>query len=384
MPYSPPIRFLGSSLLGKIPLTGLDPQTIIPLERPGTGKASGFPLAVYFQAIQQVIEKGEYGGLLGALSTRLDRKVTIQEIKEILLFSEKHGSDYHPARVEVCLSDQVIPLVMNVALTDRGRLVLAHEFGVLDELNRKPARSYLPQAYFWDEAEVASVQEGQLSLPMYLAEWLEGFHEFHLSRDPADGEQKLVLWDSARSDHYLPDRTVKDIFREIAYIVTSYYDLETFAQIHPWHLAAGDFIARLAEDSVEVRLVAARQYGPLIGPPDLPREEALLFFLLNLSVRIRLDRVDGVGEVAWATDHCLRPMLEGFFLALKEKSGRGEIPDEFLSYSRGYLKSQTLEDLEGLFPALVDSVNPSAPDLPVIRMHLDEHIRDVFSQLSAL
>ena len=384
MPYSPPIHFLGSSFLGKIPLTGLDPQTIIPLERPGTGKASGFPLAVYFQAIQQVIEKGEYGGLLGALSTRWDRKVTIQEIKEILLYSEKHGSDYHPARVEVCLTDRVIPLVMNVALTDRGRLVLANEFEVLDVLNRKPARSYLPQAYFWDEAEVASVQDGRLSLPMYLAEWLEGFYEFHLSRDPADGEQKLVLWDSARSDHYLPDRVFEVIFREIAYIVTTYYDLETFAQIHPWHLAAGDFIVRLAEDNVEVRLVAARQYGPLIGPPDLSREEALLFFLLNLSVRIRLDRLDGVGEVAWASDDCLRPMLEGFFLALKEKTGKGESPGEFFASFRGYLKSRAFEDLEGLFFALVDSGDPSAPDLPVIRKHLEKHIKDFFDQIRAI
>ena len=45
--------------------------------------------------------------------------------------------------------------------------------------------------------------------------------------------------------------------------------------------------------------MAARQYGPLIGPEDLPREEALFFFLLNLTLRIRLDRLDGVGEIAY-------------------------------------------------------------------------------------
>ena len=136
LPYSPPIRFFGSSFLGKIPLSEIDP-TIIPLARPGTGKISGFPLATYFQAIKQVIEKGDYGALLGALRTRLGRQITLKKIKEILIYTEKHGSDYHPARVEVCLTDQVIPFVMNVALTDRGRLVLANEFKVLDELNRK-------------------------------------------------------------------------------------------------------------------------------------------------------------------------------------------------------------------------------------------------------
>ena len=93
-----------------------------------------------------------------------------------------------------------------------------------------------------------------LSLPMYLAEWLEGFYEFHLSRDPADGKQKLVLWDSAQSDHYLPDWAANKIYKKIAYLLTWYYDLKTFAQIHPWHLAAGDFIARI-------------ERGPDRGPP---------------------------------------------------------------------------------------------------------------------
>ena len=317
------------------------------------------------------------------LRTRLGRQVPLEEIREIRIYSEKHGSDYHPARVEVCLADQVIPFVMNVALTDRGRLVLANEFKVLDELNRKYARSYLPQAYFWDEAEVVSEQEGTTSLPMYLAEWLEGFYEFHLSRDPADGKQKLVLWDSARPDHYLPDWTADKIYREIAYILTSYYDLETFAQIHPWHLAAGDFIARIEGDQVEVRLVAARQYGPLIGPQDLPWEEALLFFLLNLSVRIRLDRLDGVGEVVWAADGCLSPALEGFFLALEEKKVKGEFPKDFPGRFREFLKSLSKDDLEERLAALIEGYNSAAPDLPIIQKHLDCHLEKVFPLLSS-
>jgi hypothetical protein len=231
---------------------------------------------------------------------------------------------------------------------------------------------------------VPSKQEGTTSLPMYLAEWLEGFYEFHLSRDPADGRQKLVLWDSARPEHYLPDWAADRIYREVAHILTSYYDLETFAQIHPWHLAAGDFIARIEGAQVEVRLVAARQYGPLIGPEDLPQEEALLFFLLNLTFRIRLDRLDGVGEIVWTGDECLPPMVEGFFLALKEKTEQGEIPGEFLSHFRSYLNSRTPKDLAELLAALVDSGDPSAPDLPVVRKHLDRHLKRVMSIFSLL
>ena len=75
--------------------------------------------------------------------------------------------------------------------------------------------------------------------------------------------------------------------------------------------------------------MAARQYGPLIGPEDLPWEEALFFFLLNLTLRIRLDRLDGVGEIAWADEGCLSSAFDGFFLALEEKVERGEFTEDF-------------------------------------------------------
>jgi hypothetical protein len=381
LPYPPPICFFGSSFLGKIPLSDLDPETIIPLERPGTEGVSGFPFVAYFQAIQQVIEKRGYKNLLSALRIRLGHLVTLDEIREIRIYSEKHGSDYHPARVEVDLRDRSVVFVMNVALTERGRLVLSNEFNVLDELNRRQAPSYLPRAYFWDEAEVVFDQDKKLALPMYLAEWLEGFYEFHLSRDPADGRQKLVLWDSARPDHYLSDRAAEKIYQEIAYILTSYYDLPTFAQIHPWHLAAGDFIVRIEGDRVEVRLVAAREYGPLIGPPDLPWEEAVLFFFLNLSVRIRVDRLDGVGEVVWAEEGCLRSVFEGFYLALKEKMKESKFTEDLPERFRHFFRSLSKDDIEERLAALIEGYNAAAPDLPIIQKHLDCHLEEVFPLL---
>jgi hypothetical protein len=378
LPNPPPIRFLGSSFLGKIPLSELDPETIIPLARPGAEIISGFPLVIYFQTIQQVIEKKGYENLLAALQTRLGRRVTVEEIKEILIYSEKHGSDYHPARVEVCLAEQVIPFVMNVALTDRGRLVLSNEFRVLGELNREYDLPYLPKAYFMDESESGSGPEGNPPVRMVLAEWLEGFHEFHLSRDPIGDKQKLVLWDSAFSDHCLPDWAADKIYSEMAYILTCYYDLQTFAQIHPWHLAAGDFIARIEGDRVEVRLVAARQYGPLIGPPDLRVEEALLFFLLNLTLRIRLDRLDGVGDLAWADKGCLRPAVAGFDQALKDRQQTGVLPENFLEGYQKFLSRQAEDDLEDRLSALVDIVEPSGPDFPVMTRHLNRHLKELF------
>ncbi len=381
MPHSPLIRFLGSSLLlGEPALSEIDPAATIPLGRPGTEMVSGFPLVPYFQAIQQVIEKRDYKKLLAALRIRRGRLVSLDEIREIRIFSEKHGSDYHPAKIEVCLPEQVIPFAANVALTERGLFILSNEFNILGYLNNKYDLSFLPKAYFQEDGGPDLNGEVSPPLGMYLADWLEGFYEFHLSIDPADGRQKIVLWDNPRHDHYLPEDLIAAIYKETARVLTFYYDLVTFAQIHPWHLAAGDFIARIDGDRVEVRLVAARQYGPLIGPEDLPREEALFFFLLNLTLRIRLDRLDGVGEIAWADEGCLSYTIEGFFQALEEKGERGEFTKDFPKRFRQFLRSLSLEDLEDRLAGLVGAYDPAAPDLPTIIENSDRHLEAVFAQ----
>ena len=317
---------------------------------------------------------------MAALRTRLGRLVTLEEIREIRIFSEKHGSDYHPAKIEVFLPDRVIPFAANVALTERGRFVLLNEFNILCNLNHKYDLCYLPKAYFLEEADTDSGAGVSPPFRVYLAEWLDGFHEFHLSIDPADGRQKIVLWDNHRHDHYLPEAFISSIYKETARILTRYYDLQTFFQIHPWHLAAGDFIARIENDRVEVRLVAARQYGPLIGPEDLPWEEALFFFLLNLTLRIRLDRLDGVGEIAWAGEGCLRSTVEGFFLALEEKVERGEFAEDFPKRFRRFLRFLSMEDLEERLAALVGAYDPEAPDLSMIKEHSDRHLEAFFAQ----
>jgi hypothetical protein len=380
LPHSPPFRFLGSSLLGEPALSEIDPAATIPLGRPGTEMVSRFPLVPYFQAIQQVIEKRDYQELLAALRTHRGRPVTLDEIREIRIFSEKHGSDYHPAKIEVCLPEQVIPFAANVALTERGLFILSNEFNIIGYLKSKYDLPFLPKAYFLEEGEPNSSAEVSPPLGMYLADWLEGFYEFHLSIDPDDGRQKIVLWDNPRHDHYLPEDLIAAIYKETARVLTVYYDLVTFAQIHPWHLAAGDFIARIENDRVEVRLVAARQYGPLIGPEDLPWEEALLFFLLNLTLRIRLDRLNGVGEIAWANEGCLNSAMEGFSLALQEKAEKNEFREDYPQRFRKFLKSLSIEDLEERLAAIVGAYDPSAPDLPIIKKHLDRHLEAVFGQ----
>jgi len=353
----------------------------------GARDGSALSYSGYFKGITQVISRDGYGLLVDATARKLARNISLSDIEEILVYAEKHGSDYHPARIEVMVGDVCVPFVMNVGVTARGRARLCNEFDVLQHLGRKYDFPFLPRAYFYGEASCSSEHNGEAdtSLPMFLADWFEGYHEFHLSVDREDGSQGLVLWDTDKGHYHLRPSHSSQIYRRAARILTLYYDVETFEQIFPWHHAAGDFIVRAAEESLDVRLVTARQYGSMMDRSEgVSAHEGLLFFLLNLSLRMRLDRLDGVGAVAWADDGCLDATLQGFLEGLRVHERKGMIDTGFVEDFVKQCGSVTKGDLSERFHALIDACDQAAPDMPVIRGHLKRHISRFHSAFQGL
>ena len=55
--------------------------------------------------------------------------------------------------------------------------------------------------------------------------------------------------------------------------------------------------------------------------------QALLIFFLNLSIRMRLDRYDGVGDIVWADGLVVQSTLDGFFEGLALKPSVASMPD---------------------------------------------------------
>jgi hypothetical protein len=220
---------------------------------------------------------------------------------------------------------------------------------------------------------------------MFLADWFQGYHEFHLSVDKEDHTRRLVLWDTEKGHYRLPPPHVKQVYHQSAMILSLYYDLETFEQIFPWHHAAGDFVVKAQGESIDVRLITTRQYAPMLEPHEgFSTMEGLLFFLLNLSLRMRLDRFDGVGSVAWADDDCVDPTIEGFLAGLRTKEQQGIIETGFVDRFVSYLHSLAVEDLSDGFYALVDACDQAAPDIPIIRDHIESHILKFHSALQSL
>jgi hypothetical protein len=339
------------------------------LTRCGTGPTPGPILTYgqYFEGITDVISKDDYALLVDATGKQLAEDITASNIEEILIYAEKHGSDYHPGRIKVMVGDVCATFVMNVAVTSRGEDRLCREFEVLKHLNSKYDFRFLPRTYFQGEALLPH-------MVMFLADWFQGYHEFHLSIDE-EGSSKLLLWDPEKNHSRLSRLQAWQIYFQASRILTLYYDIETYEQIFPWHHAAGDFIVKAHGESIDVRLVTARQYAPMLGRSEgISVHEALLFFLLNLSLRMRLDRLDGVGTVAWADLDCVGATLEGFMEGLRIKQAKGFIDEGFVNGFLQYIQSLAKEDLSYRFHALINACDQAAPDMPVIKVHIARHV----------
>jgi hypothetical protein len=377
---APKITYLVPSPHGYVPLTDTTSKLPLRLTRQEPSHQQEPPpnYADYFNRIADVISRDRYEPLTLATATQLDRNVSVSDIQEILIYSEKHGSDYHPARVEVLAHNLRAVFVMNVAVTKRGKAWVSREFEVLQSLQKKYGYLFLPRTYFWGEASSPSMF-------MFLADWFPGYHEFHLSMDEEHARQGLLLWDTEKGRRWLSEPQAREIYRQAARILTLYYDLETFEQIFPWHHAAGDFVVKVHEGPLDVRLVTARQYAPMVGSTrEVSVCDALLLFLLNLSLRMRLDRLDGVGSVAWAADDCVTATLGGFLSGLKTMEQQRVATVGFADGFLRYVRSLSKEALSEGFHALVAAYDQAAPDMPVIRAHLETHIAEFHTALTQL
>jgi hypothetical protein len=415
--HKPLIRYLVSSPYGDEPV---DKDKIdFPLE----GDPLKTPYRIYFDSIRNFLGREEFKPLLSAVNQKLKREVLLKEIGEIIIRTEKHGALYHPASIELILKEEKVKFGLNVAVTDTGRDWLQKEFSVLKNLQEKYDLPYLPNPYLFDNLS---------SISFLLEEWFEGYHEFHITIDE-EGRKRLKLWEFGNGYKYLSYEQSFEICKQASKILTLYYDLKDFYQIYPWHHAAGDFVVRMGDennspspnpshqgrgnkredsfrvrvgedkreifhrgrghpalipsplagegkgegyfqDKIDVRLTTARRYEPLMNfdKDTVNPLFALFYFFLNLSIKMRLDKLDGLGEVVWAEDGCEEATVEGFFEALKLKESTDNYPElvnEFISL----LKSFNAEELKISAQPLIDLFSGTG-DFPVIKTNLESHV----------
>ena len=107
--------------------------------------------------------------------------------------------------------------------------------------------------------------------------------------------------------------------------------------------------------------------------------QALLLFLLDLSVRMRIDRDGGTGDLLWSEELAVPATINGFFEGLELQSQHGLIPEEFPAVFRAYLKELTGEELTDLLAAVVGRRFATDDESILVRRHLDRHSRAIQS-----
>ncbi len=264
----------------------------------------------YFQAVETYFQNEGACHLKAALAGGIPEPIP----EKIDVIIEKHGEFYHPARIRIGGPDESHLFVLNVAVTPAGFECMHNEVDALRQVAVRLPERAVPRIYGVGHVE----RPNGLSFWMFLADWFENHHEFHLSVDPQDGRQKTVVWDTGRRPFLLARHASEPIYEQAAYLLTRAYDSETTRQIYPWHHASGDFVLHHGQDGIELKLITVRQYAPTLAaesgqPLDAEsRLMAAVAFFANLTLRNRIDRLDGTGKMAWAGDEAVAATVAGF------------------------------------------------------------------------
>lgn len=386
----------------------------LPLDR----ENSSFSLWAFFESATIFLQKDDYRGLKHGFSFYNKENTPCSEIVSIEICIEKHGAFYHPARVSVLLkSKETFLFVLNSAVSAHGVQVMDNEVKALEKLAGEVPSVLLPRVFASgkiasdrhgrNEVSVSTTRNDETSrittpqeafhikggnAAFFLAQWFDGFLEFHISGSLEN--QHLSLWKSDGSSVALSAPDYFEIYEQATEILTRLYNLETFEQVFPWHHAAGDFVVKPVNGGFDLRMITVRNYDSMLGcspdsedSSDLDMEDinkALLLFFLNLSLRMRIDRIDGTGEFCLIDESIIPHMVKGFFRGLASKTfvllNGWDLCRIFLNFTKTF-DSIDLAEILGM---TVASYNPNAPEIFLLKKNLQSHARLLVSQLGEM
>ncbi|MGW8287605.1 MAG: hypothetical protein ACWGOD_05135 [Desulfobulbales bacterium] len=307
-------------------------------------------------------------------------RTELTDTSEVIICSEKHGAFYHISSIATGNSKKFVVIS---ALSEQARASLKGEYLLMQQLaNLNP--DFLPELY-WDAAVNWHADSGSKEFYLVLGEWLNGYHEWHLSYNPKAQKQQIQLWDYENGYRFLSQHESYEILRQAACILTFYYDQASFCQIYPWHHGAGDFVVKAENGSIRVKLITARQYEPLIYFEEGKRSDRLvatIHFLLNLSLRIRLDRCDGTGEPAWFNSFAVQSAVAGFVDGLNATKSADRLKigpiTEFMELMHSFDTGEIGKMYESLLPLYAEE---DQEDFQLIQEKIADHAEDLHAAL---
>jgi hypothetical protein len=327
------------------------------------------------------------GPVLTSLLSRIwERDIRLRDIDNVVIRYEKYGTLYQIVSAEIVSGSQKAKFAVSAALTTTAQENITLEYNLISYINTKTGLPYLPRVFCINSLDVEKDSRVE-NVALTLAEWFEGYHEWHFSKDE-EGKDKVVLWDMGKGNRPASDLEAYAITREASRILTLYYDVETSERIIPWHHGAGDFIVKTDSGNVDVRLVTARGYEAFTSSDateTINPSQGLLLFLMELTTKIRLDKWEGMGDTTWAGSVFVNAAVEGFFQAMKTKEAQGESAPIRVDDFMASVKALSQDEIEELIRFQLDEYQArDTSDYIVIKAHLEEHAQDLANALQHL
>ena len=258
----------------------------------------------YMSSVASLLSKNSFLALRKLLKKQLKPTPDLEAASNIELIAEKHGAFYSVSRLRISFADDERSFAVNCAFSPDQQAFLAVEVRLLANLHDRYGLPYLPLPF------ISAKTPG---LMLSIAEWFENHHEFHLSPD-ASGAPAINVWRQGGRRQLLDAEKTLELYAQASKILTLHLDGRSFSQIYPWHHGAGDFVVDESQNPLSLRLITVRGYRPLLARKSDCRDKMLgsLHFFVNLGIRMRIDRLDGTGELAWAGPQCLPGVIRGF------------------------------------------------------------------------
>jgi hypothetical protein len=342
-------------------------------------------LGDYCRAIAHYLRADDGRHLGIALHELLPGYIGFQQIRRLDICSEKHGELYHICRVTLHdESQRIVTLAITAALTDTGRAYLTREFELLNLFQQADTASLLPRVFSLGHLPWRT-GDNTLDISLMVGEWFTGYHEWHIEPDTTDGTQKIRLWDTVGGHRYLTATEAFGVIQQAATILTRCYDPASGRQLWPWHHAAGDFIVYGDETRLMVKLISARSFLPIFTFADgkVDAVTCLVGFFLLMSLRLRLDREKGVGQIIWLDDFAVHAAIAGFLSGLQGHEAAGRLETGFVDDFLAILRSFTADDLRQLTQPLLVYLDDEA-DLATVHKQLPSHCRVLQDALAAV
>jgi hypothetical protein len=348
----------------------------------GSASGVGVTYGDYFSAARHFLEQDNGVLFHSALEKASEGELAADSVNSVAVNLVKHGAYYHPSCVVVETARRTVFFALNVAVSREGRKILPGEVRSLQRLNDELGPCYWPRVFCHGQGETL---DGH-AVPMFLGSWMKGYHEFHLTGTGHTASHTVAVWDADHGRRYLTMGQTRRLMRHAAFILAFAYHPLTFESVRSWHHAAGDFVVRLRDGELDVRLITVRDYSPFVDHPDPDMAavlEALPPLLVATSLRLRTDRIDGTGPLADFPGAVVPDIWTGFKAGLRRGFAQRGYPDALYCAAIDFIALHNGDRLAEMAGDLVHRHPGTAAERDLLRRIRRDHAKRLAAAIAA-